>query len=99
MNIQAPKRRDTHPDQPVDCRDAMDKAFHELMANTIAAGWGPQEVADAISQPTEAHLMARFEKAATEAQIKQARRNAEVRRQKAFRHVQYASPRNGSTTP
>jgi hypothetical protein len=85
MNIQAPKRPLSHPDRLLDCQEAMDVAFHDLMGNAIAAGWGPQEVADAIAQLTDAHLMWRLEKARTEAQIRQARTDADQRRRRSGR--------------
>ncbi|CAM5578190.1 hypothetical protein MAUB1S_09732 [Mycolicibacterium aubagnense] len=50
MEIKPPKHDGPYPDRDIDCQQAIERAFQELMENIVAAGWGPQEISEAIGQ-------------------------------------------------
>lgn len=74
--IAPPRTPDAYPDRDLDCQMAAEDAFQELVANIVAAGWGAEEVADAIGELARNHRMALDEVAATEAAIRAARRRS-----------------------
>lgn len=74
--IAPPRTPDAYPDRDLDCQMAAEDAFQELVANIVAAGWGAEEVADAIGELARNHRMALREVAATEAAIRAARRRS-----------------------
>lgn len=80
MNIKPPRRSANHVGRLFECQEAIDDALHDLLSSTLAAGWGPQEMADAIEKLTGRHLMALVEEAAVEAQMRQTARRSRGRR-------------------
>lgn len=74
MNIAPPRRPNSHPDRLIDCQEAIESAFQDLMENVTAAGWGPEEVAASIKQLAWAYLRTLEENAKTEAVIEWAKR-------------------------
>jgi len=72
--IQPPRIADDYPDRNLDCEMAAEDAFQSLIDQVIAAGWGAEEVADAVVELARNHRLALREFAATEAAIRAARR-------------------------
>lgn len=72
--IAPPRTADAYPDRDLDCQMAAEDAFQDLVANIVAAGWGAEEVAEAIGELARNHRLALREIAATEAAIRAARR-------------------------
>jgi hypothetical protein len=50
MPISRPTKHHPYPDREIDCQQAIERAFQDLMANATAAGWDPAEAAEAIEQ-------------------------------------------------
>lgn len=48
--IYKPKRSGQYVDREVDCEEAMDYALRDVIDRANAAGWGTQEVIDAMSR-------------------------------------------------
>lgn len=67
--VASPRTADAYPDRDLDCQMAAEDGFQELVANIVAAGWGAEEVADAIGELAKNHRLALDEVAATEAEI------------------------------
>ena len=49
-SIPPPKRHAPYPDRDIDCQQAIEAAFQELMERASAAGWRPVEIAEAVGQ-------------------------------------------------
>jgi hypothetical protein len=69
MTIRPPRRPDRYPDRDLDCQEAIESPFQEMMENILAAGWGPEEVAEAIEHLAMADRMARDEKGRIDATL------------------------------
>ncbi|RWN25257.1 hypothetical protein [Mesorhizobium sp.] len=67
--INAPKWHGPYPDRDIDCQQAIEWAFQELMENVIATGWSAEEVAEAIEHLAMADKRAREENAALDASL------------------------------
>jgi hypothetical protein len=48
LPLSPPKKPYQYPDRAIDCQLSLDEAFRELWENITAAGWGPEEIADAL---------------------------------------------------
>lgn len=71
--INPPKRSGRYDDRDIDCQQAIEHEFQELMENVIAAGWGPEEVAEAIEALAMADRLARADVGRVDAQLEIAR--------------------------
>ena len=54
--LSPPKKPYQYLDRAIDCQLSLDEAFRELWENVAAAGWGPEEIADALYELTDNHL-------------------------------------------
>lgn len=69
MEIAPPKHNGPYPDRDIDCQQAIERAFQELMENIVAAGWGPLEISEAIGQLAMSDRLAREDVAGFDAQL------------------------------
>jgi hypothetical protein len=65
--IPSPRRNALYPDRDIDCQQAIEAAFQELVENAVAAGWRPIEVSEAVGQLAIADRWCRDAKALVEA--------------------------------
>ena len=56
MTFDPPKKPYQYPDRLIDCQVAIDEAFQEMWEDIAAAGWGREEIANAIYELTDNHL-------------------------------------------
>lgn len=71
--INNPKWRGPYPDRDMDCQEAIEWAFQEVMENVMAAGWSSVEIAEAIARLAVADRGAREEAAVVDASLMIAR--------------------------
>lgn len=57
-NIRSPKYAAGHPNRPHDCEEVMELAFQDLINSAVASGWREAEVAIAIADLAEEHVIA-----------------------------------------
>lgn len=69
MEIAPPKHNGPYPDRDIDCQQAIENAFQELMENIVAAGWGPLEISEAIGQLAVSDRLAREDVAGFDAHL------------------------------
>ena len=67
--IRPPRRRGRYIDRDIDCQEAIERPFQDLMENIAAAGWCPAEIAEAIEHLAMADRMARDETGKVDAAI------------------------------
>ena len=65
----SPKHDGPYPDRDIDCQEAIERGFQDLMENVMAAGWTAFEIAEAIESLAMADRLAREDVAAVDAQI------------------------------
>jgi hypothetical protein len=68
-HIKPPKLQSYYPDRDIDCQQATEREFQNLVENITAAGWGPAEIAEAIEQLAMADRLARSENGKVDAAI------------------------------
>jgi len=59
------------PDRHLKCQEALDVALQEVAQAAIKAGWDQKEVATAIVELADAHVLAMIEDAIVDGQIEQ----------------------------
>lgn len=64
--VGSPKRLDAYPDRLLECEEALEPLFQEMVAEMVAAGWTPAEIDDAIVTVHSAAQQARIENAKME---------------------------------
>jgi hypothetical protein len=69
MKIKPPRRRGRYPDRDIDCQEAIERSFQDLIENVAAAGWGPVETAEGIEHLAMANRMARDENVKVDAAL------------------------------
>ncbi len=47
-----------HPDRFLKCQEAIEDAMASLVASAIGVGWQPEEVAAALVEPADNHMLA-----------------------------------------
>lgn len=72
--ISSPRRPPEHPDRQLDCEEAMEAAFQDVVEKAMAAGWGQQEIAIGLIGLVQAHIHALRENEKTEAAMSRARK-------------------------
>lgn len=72
--ITPPRTAEPYPDRDLDCQMAAEDAFQELIEAIVAAGWAPDEVAQAVAALADNHIKAREANAETNAAIAGSRR-------------------------
>lgn len=63
-----------HPDRHLSCQEAIEPAFQELAENAESAGWSSDEVAAALVDLADNHMLALVANAETDRAIKDAKR-------------------------
>ncbi|MBW6426017.1 hypothetical protein KX729_32085 [Rhizobium sp. XQZ8] len=58
-DVSAPKLPITHPDRHLSCQEAIDTAFHALASQTEDAGWRKEEVAAALVDLADCHMLSK----------------------------------------
>lgn len=81
--IEPPKNQDDYPDRDIDCQEAMEPLFHEMMDAMFAAGWSPRETRLALRVLISADRAKDIANARTEAQIVLFRALTAVHRRRA----------------
>ncbi|SOC47130.1 hypothetical protein SAMN05892877_12724 [Rhizobium subbaraonis] len=71
--ILSPRSPDT-PDRLVECEEALEASFQELVWGAVQAGWGEEEAATALAMLADHHVLAMEANRRTEASVKRARR-------------------------
>ena len=61
-SIPPPKRHAPYPDRDIDCQQAIEASFQEVVERASAAGWRPVEIAEAVGQVAIADRYAREQK-------------------------------------
>ena len=61
LDISPPLHRDSEPDRHLSCQEALQSAFHEILAAACAAGWREREAAAALIELADNHLLAMCE--------------------------------------
>lgn len=61
--IPPPKHAGDYPDRPLDCEEAMALAFRILVRRALVAGWTEIEVALALADVADDHVLALARKA------------------------------------
>ena len=69
MRIQPPRKPQSHPDRNLDCQEALERSFQDLLDLAVEAGWSRQEAMQALIELTNAHLAMDEANEITEAQI------------------------------
>jgi hypothetical protein len=57
-HIPSPKTPAVHPDRFLNCQEAMADAFCQLAEQAVAAGWREDEVAGALVDLADCHMLA-----------------------------------------
>lgn len=78
--INPPRNQDDYPDRFVDCQEALEPAFHVLMADAMAHGWGPKETRRALWRLIAAHQVAEVENAKLDTELALIRASQRARR-------------------
>ena len=65
--VSAPKNGTLYADRDLDCQQAIEASFQELVERALAAGWRPLEVSEAIGQLALADRYYRNSKALVDA--------------------------------
>lgn len=68
-SIDPPRRQETYPDRLIDCEEALEPVFIEMMELAFASGWGPDETRKALFRLLAAHRRAQTETATLEAEL------------------------------
>jgi hypothetical protein len=71
--IPLPRHPDT-PDRLVECEEALEASFQELVWRAVQAGWDEEEAATALAMLADHHVLAMEYNRRTEASVKKARR-------------------------
>ncbi|YBV97120.1 hypothetical protein M1D80_09550 [Phyllobacteriaceae bacterium JZ32] len=60
-DIPAPKRPEDDPDRRLECQEALEIAFQELITHAVKAGWNEAEACSAIIELADHHALAMIE--------------------------------------
>jgi hypothetical protein len=74
-HIPGPKTLGYHPDRFLNCQEAIADAFRQLAERAVAAGWGEDEVAGALVDLADCHMLALASNLDTERLIAEATRS------------------------
>lgn len=61
MKIAAPKMDADHPDRHLNCQEAIERSFQDLVDAAMSAGWDEPESVAAIIALAENHMLAKAE--------------------------------------
>lgn len=70
--IPSPQSPDT-PDRLIECEQALEAAFQELISRAVQAGWDEEEASTALAMLADNHVLAIEENRRMEAALKRAR--------------------------
>lgn len=70
MDIKGPTRPDDHPDLSLDCQMALESEFQALAERAVDAGWRPTDVANALVELADNHMLGLIASAEDEDRIK-----------------------------
>ncbi|SOC38095.1 hypothetical protein SAMN05892877_1054 [Rhizobium subbaraonis] len=73
MDIPSPRTPDT-PDRLIECEEALEASFQDLVWRAVQAGWDEEEASTAIAMLADNHVLAMEYNRRTEASVKRARR-------------------------
>lgn len=61
MSISPPDKPTDHPDRFLQCQEAIEDAFQDLVEQAVAAGWGEAETVAAVVELADHHMLAQGE--------------------------------------
>ena len=79
-DIAGPKSLANHPDRFLNCQEALEAAFSLLAEQAVIAGWGQEEVAAALVDVADCHMLALASNMHTERMIRDAETRSTIRK-------------------
>jgi hypothetical protein len=79
-DISGPKWQTDHPDRFLSCQEAVEAAFASLADQAVAAGWGETEVAAALVDVADCHMLSLNANLETEKMIRDAASRSTIRK-------------------
>lgn len=77
--IAGPKSLANQPDRFLNCQEALEAAFFLLAEQAVIAGWGQEEVAAALVDVADCHMLALASNMDTERMIRDAETRSDIR--------------------
>jgi hypothetical protein len=79
-DILGPKSQTDHPDRFLSCQEAVETAFASLAEQAVAAGWGEAEVAAALVDVADCHMLSLISNLETDKMIQDAASRSTTRK-------------------
>jgi hypothetical protein len=79
-DIFGPRSQTDHPDRFLNCQEAIEAAFASLAERAVAAGWGEAEVAAALVDVADCHMLSLKANMETEKIIREAASRSAIKK-------------------
>jgi len=73
--IRSPKTQPSDPDHSIECQEAMEDAFLELVNRGVKAGWNVEQVISAVIELADTQMVLRQEDARVEGTLRRMRKD------------------------